>query len=315
MNDGPEVALALLSLWVQQDTQIRATCHTLAHIIGQESAKVLSVEEALRHEPGTCLNGYMHGVLQTYATSGSEFDLSNATAACAGVDEMYADACAHGLGHLLTVRFPNDIGAALTRCLALEEIFVGRCAGGVAMEFGQNFLSQQHGNAFPGISRTMGPDGPVAVSLSETELENPCATLGQSIWAYECWTAVAPFWIGTLERFDESGSSSTQLFSWCTRAGVVLREACAYSIGAWMVDPVANDLDREGTWEAAERICGSAPTDLMASCMTGLFLRLGLPRDGEEVLQWCTRWSGAMEDGCVEGVESAFADQARIVEG
>jgi hypothetical protein len=305
-TNGTEAALTMLVERGKKDPTFASTCHTAAHEIGQVAAGVIELREALELEPERCLNGYTHGLLQILAGDPDTVfaDLLSACAQAKG--GKMATECVHGSGHLLALRHPSSLTAALAECVNLETSLQDWCVGGTMMEYGQNYLAQRWPAEYSEISRTMGPDRPTPIDLTDGETDAPCTLIPEVGDKYQCWSEMGPF---ILANSDDLGAVSS-MSEKCRNTSETAQWACLYSLFAWLTD----NLDVGGDdvvvlGGIVENLCNQVKADLLAGCLNGAIYRIGLPRDIEVVEAICARREGTWASGCAEGVETARTSQ------
>lgn len=301
-TNGTEAALTMLVERGNNEPNFASACHTAAHKIGQATAEVIELREALELEPERCLNGYTHGLLQIFAADPDTVfaDLLSACAQAKG--GKMATECVHGAGHLLALRHPSSLTAALDECVKLEASLQDWCVGGTMMEYGQNYLAQRWPAEYSEISRTMGPDSPTPIDLTASETVAPCTLVPEAIAMDQCWTEMGPFIIANSDDLSAVSFMSEKCRNTAERA----QWGCLYSLFSWLTDnlDVGGD-DATVLGGIAENLCNQVEDDLLAGCLNGAIYRIGLPRDIEVVEAICARWEGAWASGCAKGVETA----------
>lgn len=236
---GATEAVLVYQRILQADARRAYGCHSEAHMLGQYAAAVQGAANVIRTAPGLCQGGFMHGVLQVAANQDVD-----AGALCALVDTEFRDGCAHGFGHLLAVRYPASMHAALKRCIDFYEPgvlesskFVARCGGGAAMEYGAA-VARGRGIVMPGGEHsTMGPAGEVRVDLDAGELAQPCSVLQEfeekvADVKTECLLHLGLFMLST------AGEDGGRLYTACERATRDEGEldTCLRSVGLRLVE-------------------------------------------------------------------------------
>jgi len=301
-TNGVEAALAQLVADGLAKPTFAGSCHTVAHEIGQVAASQVDLRTALELEPGSCLNGYTHGLLQVLAVK-PDTKFSELLDACAKAKagEM-ATECVHGVGHLLALRHPSSLKSSLEECLTIEASLHASCVGGTMMEYGQNLLAKKWPDAYSEINRTMGPDKPTEIDLSQNEIESPCLLVPEVSLMYQCWTEMGPFIIAQSNSLEDSAGMADR----CRSEEEKLQWGCLYSLFAWIMD----DLDEGGDnpTELAETVtslCGEVAADLRDGCLNGVLYRIGLPRDIEVAEAVCGLLEAGWDAGCRAGVETA----------
>jgi len=300
--NGTAAALMKLVERGNSDPNFASACHTAAHKIGQITAETTELREALELEPERCLTGYTHGLLQIFAAD-PETVFADLLSACAQAKGgKMATECVHGAGHLLALRHPSSLTAALKECVKLETSLQDWCIGGTMMEYGQNYLAQRWPVEYSEISRTMGPDSPTSIDLAASETGAPCTLVPEATTMYQCWTEMGPFILANSDDIGAVGPMSEKCRNNAERA----QWGCLYSLFAWLTDNLdvgGDDATRLGG--IVENLCKQVDADLLAGCLNGAIYRIGLPRDIEVVESICARWEGAWASGCAEGAETA----------
>lgn len=121
---------------------IRAECHPLTHIIGQEAVALYpKVSDAYKVGDSFCWSGYYHGVLEGYiAKIGRENLAAKINDICSdipGKDKYTFDYynCVHGLGHGVMASTADELFDSLSMCDNLKGDWEQKsCASGVFME-------------------------------------------------------------------------------------------------------------------------------------------------------------------------------------
>ena len=301
-TNGTVAALTMLVERGNSEPNFASACHTAAHKIGQVTAATIELRDALELEPERCLNGYTHGLLQVFAAD-PETVFSDLLSACAQAKGgKMATECVHGAGHLLALRHPSSLTAALGECVKLETSLQDWCVGGTMMEYGQNYLAQRWPIEYSEISRTMGPDSPTPIDLDAGETVAPCTLVPEAVAMDQCWTEMGPF---ILANSDDLGAVRT-MSEKCRSAAERAQWGCLYSLFSWLTDnlDVGGD-DATLLGGIVENLCKQVDEDLLAGCLNGAIYRIGLPRDIEVVEEICARWEGAWASGCAKGVETA----------
>ena len=114
-------------------------CHAVAHAIGVAAVKAkpssLLKLQALR--PDLCQGGIGHGATEEFAVSADEEAFtSELLTVCDKIASPLDGTCAHGIGHGITLRIPNDYRKAIESCTKLSrQVLVTSCAGGVSMAY------------------------------------------------------------------------------------------------------------------------------------------------------------------------------------
>lgn len=314
-REGGAHAQQTLQHWMRIDPNVRSMCHNLAHIVGRTAARQENpVELVTVAAANECDGGFMHGVLQTYAATVTDDELAGISELCDAVSTDARVDCVHGTGHLLTVRYPDDISTGLRTCTTIfdNDEDLGRCTGGVAMEFALNHLSQHRGERHPAI-RTMGPDGPVTVHLTDDDLADPCRALTDVVPAevtYECYNQIGPMWL-TLDGSDDPLEVGNRCATFANPAA----QACAASVGAWLVDierVTRGELDDDDVVDWLRVACTLDDDSTRHACTRGAVGHAGVPRDLTAVAGWCDELGGAMAEGCRLGVGDAEHGQQRM---
>jgi hypothetical protein len=301
-ENGAAEAVAKLTREAESNPSFGAACHTAAHQIGQVAASLLDLDAALELEPEKCLNGYTHGILQVIAAK-PETDFPTLLKAC---ERMHggklATECTHGVGHLLALRHPSSLKNALTECVGLKPELIDWCVGGVMMEFGQNYLAKMWPTAYSEIDRTMGPDKPTSINITLSETKSPCTLVKEASDKYQCWSEMGPFIIANSDSLE----SYPEMAAKCGVVQDTLQWACLYSVFGWLTDNVdENSDDLEVLYKMADNLCRGVDLAYQEGCMNGVFYRIGLPRDLDEISILCDRWTGSLASGCNKGVETA----------
>jgi len=301
-TNGTAAALTKLVEFGNSNPNFANACHTAAHKIGQVTAETTELREALELEPERCLTGYTHGLLQIFAAD-PETVFADLLSACAQAKGgKMATECVHGAGHLLALRHPSSLTAALEECVKLETSLQDWCIGGAMMEYGQNYLAQRWPVEYSEISRTMGPDSPMPIDLAASETVAPCTLVPEAATMDQCWTETGPFILANSDDLGAVGPMSEKCRNIAERA----QWGCLYSLFSWLTDnlDVGGD-DATLLGGIVENLCKQVDADLLAGCLNGAIYRIGLPRDIEVVEAICARWEGTWASGCAKGVETA----------
>jgi len=272
---GAAEAVLVYQRILQNDERRAYGCHSEAHVLGQYAAAVQGADTVIHIAPGLCQGGFMHGVLQVAANQ--EVD---AGTLCAFVDTEFRDGCAHGFGHLLAVRYPESMHAALRRCIEFYDPevsesskFVARCGGGVAMEYGTAVAREDGILMVDGEHSIMGPAGEVRVDLDAGELARPCSVLQEFEKSVadvktECLLHLGLFMLST------AGEDGPRLYAACQRATRDAGEldTCLRSVGVRLVERriytggAVRALETEAVVREA---CGGMAPDAQSGCAAG----------------------------------------------
>lgn len=107
-ND-PAEALRTYTTAVGDGAEAFQECHGAHHILGEAAGAVLSIEELLEIDPGTCGQGFIHGAIAGYLNSIKDGTAaSEGVAACETIATLSEDGglysnCRHALGHRIAV--------------------------------------------------------------------------------------------------------------------------------------------------------------------------------------------------------------------
>lgn len=154
-SDGPKEVLAHLAKLMEDDSQIAASCHPLAHRVGRKALQNLGFEAAFGNLPGTdddailrtCNAAYMHGIIEHYLAEEEnlsnsvifvEANLCNKLTPPKGILASNKWECEHGIGHGVVqhVRAKKDketLVDALTYCKNTT-VDTETCQNGVWMD-------------------------------------------------------------------------------------------------------------------------------------------------------------------------------------
>lgn len=114
-------------------------CHTVAHAIGVAAVRAKSSSllalQSLR--PDLCQGGIGHGATEEFAVSSDEKSfVKELLTVCDDVASPLDGTCAHGIGHGISLRLPDDYKVAVESCSKLSrQVLVTACAGGVSMAY------------------------------------------------------------------------------------------------------------------------------------------------------------------------------------
>ena len=313
-EQGGFAGLSLLDDWMGADEVVQTRCHNLAHIVGRTAARFEDPSDLVPLAPASrCDGGFMHGILQTYAMTSDEIEILDIGDLCALAREGAQKDCVHGTGHLLTVRYPNDIDRGLEICIETFDVDreMATCTGGVSMEYSLNFLDQQKPGQYP-VLRTMGPDGPVFVSLTDEEIADPCVYMRSrvdEVLTHECYANIAPLWIGADPNYPDPAEYQQR----CVALIGYGTTPCLVSVGAWLIDIVAliDEADETVVRDEVLRICDHGDLELTELCIEGAVNRAGAPRYQDEISGWCAAYPEAFRPACEIGLARADISQNR----
>lgn len=272
---GASEAVLVYQRILQTDERRAYGCHSEAHMLGQYAAAVQGAEDVIRIAPGLCQGGFMHGVLQVAANTDVD-----AGVLCTLVDTEFRDGCAHGFGHLLAVRYPKSMHAALQRCIEFYDPevsesskFVARCGGGAAMEYGAAVAREAGVLEVGGEHSTMGPGGEVRVDLAAGELAQPCSVLQKFEETVpdvkgECLLHLGLFMVSAV---DNDGSRLYTACSHATRDKEEL-DICLRSVGVRLIERriyTGGKIHAVEADAAVRAACGGMAPDGQAGCATG----------------------------------------------
>jgi len=136
---GPERAMEVLhELMASPVFAITTDGHLLSHIIGRATSRVFgSSGENFLLCPHDFNDGCYHGFFEDTLVKVDD-PVRVAVAICEGMPESTSDKeksyCYHGAGHVFLMQESYDLGAALKRCVAVPDAWVGSCLGGLFME-------------------------------------------------------------------------------------------------------------------------------------------------------------------------------------
>jgi len=134
-NDSAlELAVALSKIGVLDD------CHFVSHVIGHAVFdKNETIPKNFGADESLCRGGYFHGVMGAFLHNLKENNKpipDNLTASCddlIGISS-YVD-CIHGLGHGLSVYYPNSLESAIKYCHQMSYYQYYACTSGAMMQY------------------------------------------------------------------------------------------------------------------------------------------------------------------------------------
>lgn len=180
-------------------------CHAIAHMIADaEIAKdytkwrsfLISLEN-----PVICTRGLIHGTIEAllrYDPS-FQFEPKYISTLCQSLRTSIKGSagdhdCSHGVGHILLVRYENDISRAVAFCNELQDDLIYRCLDGVFMESVLRDMLILHGVAKPLPFTTQG------ILIQEHICQQQVGLAAKA-----CWKEISLLYVFS-EPFDQSRS-------------------------------------------------------------------------------------------------------------
>jgi len=141
-NEGIAQTFEVLKALYPENEYVRAQCHPITHVIGQEaSKKFATVAEAYTKGDSFCWSGYYHGVLEGviakigYANLAEQMNDICAPLAKARAYSFDHYNCVHGLGHGIMAVTQNELFQSLETCNVLSDTWSRQsCWSGAFME-------------------------------------------------------------------------------------------------------------------------------------------------------------------------------------
>jgi len=188
--EGPEAAVAYAD--AIEDPIVRLSCHGLYHAIGRAAAQ----DGYPAYISDECQYGYLHGVLQARALSFDDTDafIDDVVKYCDGLKGRDNGECRHGIGHALAVATPGDIHAAMRTCARLPDKFHmdSLCAGGLLMEYAEDFVRNQGLLSRETNNGTSSDEGVSLTAVGDIDFESLCSTAPHNIQG-ECFRRISSF--------------------------------------------------------------------------------------------------------------------------
>jgi hypothetical protein len=132
---GQKFAFTTISHILSNPKNTAKACHIMAHGVGNGiyDKDPLDWQNAIGNMTSECSYGGIHGVLESYSSSGNDpFDKKKISAICA---KNHDPACYHGLGHVIIAQMENNLDKATELCYVLSEKGAqSNCLNGVFME-------------------------------------------------------------------------------------------------------------------------------------------------------------------------------------
>jgi hypothetical protein len=133
---NPEKSISLLN-YILDDPEILYRCHFLAHKVGGNIAKYITLDSILSLNYNNCNYGFQHGVLDILVKSEKPkideiIDLCNSKPP----NSYLIGNCQHALGHIIVSFFTDLPNEAVKFC---SNDLSGVCLSGVMMSFLQNY--------------------------------------------------------------------------------------------------------------------------------------------------------------------------------
>ncbi len=132
---GQKFAFSTITKILSDPKNPAKACHLMAHGVGNGiyDKDPKNWQDAIGRASSECSFGQIHGILESYSSSGSNpFDKKKISAICA---KNHDPACYHGLGHVLIAQMENDLQKASDLCYVLTEKGAqSNCLNGVFME-------------------------------------------------------------------------------------------------------------------------------------------------------------------------------------
>lgn len=191
---GPGAAAAALKARFDNGAAEYVSCHVVAHTLGWTAGvKYLDAVDLLKYEPGVCLEGYTHGMLEGFAKAASDdqfWEQIPKLCTTFAPGSLDLGRCTHGVGHALAVRRFGDFVETTNRCAVMHSTEAADgCAVAVQMSF-SNTESDQSGALRPPEDRP-----------TPTEIPNLCARL-DAAFQTACWGGLWQFYDSTM-RYDQ----------------------------------------------------------------------------------------------------------------
>lgn len=239
-------------------------CHDLAHDVGRAAGR-LPWAEALGLNTSTldlrCDYGYIHGVFQGLADSGTDI-AQVAQVGCAPDGTEAGEECYHAAGHGIAIS-TSTVPAALRSCAQIDYVDGAvSCASGVFME---------HATSFIAAARGTGASTQHVAPLDAGAAARLCLDV-DPVWVLPCARKAALFW-STADAGP--GALATQCIALAetrrVERGDVLLE-CGAGIGEWL-------RNIEG-WEVPVSAAEAAALDAEVAGACGAIPGVGRLRHG-----------------------------------
>lgn len=211
---GIKKTMVLLARVMEQDPEVTAVCHGLAHKIGHAAYDEVGLQ-ALQDANDLCGSGYFHGVIERHFANSADV-LTTFKDICSPQDGR----CFHGLGHGLMFANKNDLPESIALCDQLQtRAQKVQCSEGVFME---NFNSNDtvHPTEYKTASNPFYP-----CNLQKTPYKAPC-------------TFYAVRYFVTLHPKDTIG-----VIDWCNIVDIDAVSACIKGIGSALAKYHMHELD------------------------------------------------------------------------
>lgn len=140
----------IVKKFLRDDKNGRTYCHNVMHDLGELASHISKdyYEAEKKGEP-ICVEGYYHGLMESYQQFWNEEQLKKALGEICEVvsSKLDKDSCYHGVGHMLMVRYNNYLPDATKAC---QEINIPKnigaiyrpqdsCISGAAMAWGERY--------------------------------------------------------------------------------------------------------------------------------------------------------------------------------
>ena len=233
-KDGVVAALNAVQVVGKTNANVNSLCHDFDHKLGRWAYKDTNdVVEALTHDDRACQYGFMHGVLEAFAMTATDDEMTaklasvceprRATLKILGMERDLGE-CLHGIGHAAAVHTPDDVFRALEWCRlgTNNQDEIGSCTGGALMEYGNSSI-KQHGGSGP-LAEAHGPgESRIADDVAMT-----LCTKVQKDFKRECWRRASMFW-GALKV------PASEMLKMCAADSGVNSDQCGAGVGDWVM--------------------------------------------------------------------------------
>ncbi len=227
VQKGVKAAFDQLKAQYQTDSNVKADCHQLTHVIGRTEADIVSnVDTAYSQGDNFCWSGYYHGVMESIIKQIGYQNLeAKLPTICANIARtkpysFYHYNCVHGLGHGIMDVTDSDLFGSLKMCDLLKDNWEAQsCYGGVFMENVMDEVNPDHHSVFFKSDQPMYPCTAVAdhykeqCYLMQTSHALSAASEDFSKVFAEC-AAIEPKYVDTCYQSlgrDSSGNSNSTI--------------------------------------------------------------------------------------------------------
>lgn len=298
-SHGIEESIGVVEEMKSAERDFIPLCHSAYHSIGQTAPTVMDASDALLLSTQACQAGYIHGVIQIWATQITAEELSvQAPEFCTplrtpALDVMFPF-CGHGLGHAISLRYPESISKVAQICEGTTGV-ESPCLEGAIMEFGGS------DHVTINIKEELGVD-PTA-SLTQDQRENLCSWV-PDLMRDRCWQKIFMLWS---DVYDDGPAFVER----CARADTPAHvTGCIRSFGelAFYEAAPLSVTDSPEELSAALEPCQALTNAMHTTCYAGLIETLWRdePLTGAPVDTVCPSLPNAAREGCVEGETAAL---------